>query len=374
MVLRPPPTTIDFLRDPAVGRLRVLARSRQAPFQLVARGRMVLTWLNGASLRETAQRHGTSVSVVRRWVGRWRRQRRVEALQDRPRSGRPKTFDLRVEAKVLSIVSQSPAAFGIPDASWTQPLVVQVLASEGVVASRSTVQRILSRQDIDIRTVRYWLWTPKDRPGYEQRRDAICDVYLGMNELPEDEVVVCFDAKPGIQILGDPKNKGGSSGPRSGQPRRLEFEYRRRGTRGLVAAVRPDTGEVVHYDLYDKDRRFDSAATIEFLERLRLQLQAQGYRKVHLVLDNGSTHVSKATTAYFRANSASFTTYFTPVHASWLNLCENFFSTFSRRYLRHRRYGSVDEFVRGIPVWIRDHNQRANPLRWTYAPHQQAAA
>lgn len=335
---------------------------------------MLLTWLGGASFRETARRHATSVSVVRRWVDRWRAQRCIEALRDRPRTGRPKTFDLRVEAKVLSIVSQSPAAFGLPDAGWTQPLVVGALASEGVVASRSTVQRILSRQDIDIRTVRYWLWTPRDRPEYEQRRDAICDLYLRMNELPSDEIVVCFDAKPGIQILGKPKNKGGSCGPRSGQPRRLEFEYRRRGTRGLVAAVRPDTGEVVHHDLYHKERRFDSAETIAFLERLQSKLLAQGYRRIHLVLDNGSTHVSKATTAYFQAKSASFTTYFTPVHASWLNLCENFFSTFSRRYLRHRRYGSVDEFVEGVPVWISDHNQRANPLRWTYAPHQREAA
>ncbi len=292
---------------------------------------------------------------------------------DRQRAGRAPTFGISATAKVLSIASQPPAAYGLCTVTWTQELIVEVLRTQGIATSRSTVQRILARQDIDVRTVKYWLHTPRDRPNYIERRDAICEAYLAMDRLPDDEILICFDAKPGIQILADPKNKGGSSGPRCGKPRRVEFEYRRLATRSLVAAVFPATGEVVHYDLYSKDRRFDSAETIRFLEALRLKLRSQGFRRIHLVLDNGSTHVSNATTAYFQKHSETFATYFTPVHASWLNLCENFFSTFSRRYLKHRRHGSVDEFVAGVPVWIDDHNRRCKPLRWTYAPHQRAA-
>ena len=272
------------------------------------------------------------------------------------------------------MISQSPADYGVDQARWTQQLIVEILEKEGVTMSRSTVQRILAAQDIDVRTVRYWLWTPKDRPEYIERRDAICDIYLRMDELPQDEIVVCFDAKPGIQILSDPKNKGGMSFPSFGRPRRVEFEYKRFGTRSFVAAVSPATGEVLHFDLYSKDRRFDSHETISFLEKLRLKLQEQGYRRIHLVLDNGSTHVSKATTSYFEKHTSAFSTYFTPVHASWLNLCENFFSIFSRRYLQHRRYATVDSFVQGVPLWVQDHNRRANPLCWTYAPHKRTAA
>ncbi len=339
----------------------------------VERSKIVLTYAEQRSLRGTAEMLGVAVSTVRRWVDRWKAKPEVQSLLDLRRSGRPRTFGIRETAKVLSIVSQSPAAYGLVTVTWTQELVVEVLKAEGIRVSRSTVQRVLANQDIDVRSVRYWLYTPRDRPNYIARRDAICDAYLAMSSLPDDEIVICFDAKPGIQILGDPKKKGGSSGPRFGQARRVEFEYRRMGTRSLVAAVRPDTGEVVYYDLYHKERRFDSAGTIVFLENLRLKLEAQGFRKIHLVLDNGSTHVSKATTAYFESHATTFSTYFTPVHASWLNLCENFFSTFSRRYLRHRRYGSADEFVDNVPLWMADHNRRCNPLRWTYAPHQRAA-
>jgi transposase len=357
---------IETLRS-CVGR-RIVANS------IVKRASIVLHYLEGTSFRVNAALHDVSVETVRRWVDRWRASPELDSLRERSRSGRNATFGLRETATVLSIISQLPAAFGIVQVRWTQQLVVEVLAQGGITMSRSTVQRILSAQDIDVRTVRYWLWTPKDRPEYIKRRDAICDLYLRMNGLPKDEIVVCFDAKPGIQILSDPKNKGGISFPSSGQPRRVEFEYKRLGTRSFVAAVSPVTGEVLHFDLYSKDRRFDSQETIDFLENLRLKLQKQGYRRIHLVLDNGSTHISKATTSYFEKHAAVFSTYFTPVHASWLNLCENFFSTFSRRYLKHRRYDTVDSFIHSVPLWVEDHNRRANPLRWTYAPHQRAAA
>ena len=367
--LRPP----SPVQPGGIEELRRIVRLRAAPSCLVERAGLVLSYLEAGSLRETARRCGSAVSTVRRWVERWKAKPSIESLSDLQRTGRKRTFDLRTTVKVLSIVSQSPEEYGFSTVMWTQELLVEELKNQGITVSRSTVQRILARQDIDVRTVKYWLHTPRDRPNYIERRDAICDLYLGMNSLPDDEIVIVFDAKPGIQILGDPKNNDGHSWPRPGQPRRVEFEYRRLGTRSLVAAVSPATGEVMHFDLYDKSRRFDSGETIDFLDALRFKLNEQGFRRIHLVLDNGSTHTSKATTAYFEKHAQTFTTYFTPVHASWLNLCENFFSTFSRRYLKHRRSTSVDEFVARVPSWIDDHNRRCNPLRWTYAPHQRAA-
>ena len=248
MTLPPSP---DLIRQSHLELLRSVVRLRVAAYCVVTRAQLVLTYLQGTSLRETAHRHQSSVSTVRRWVERWREKPGIEALRDKHRSGRNATFGIWETAKVLSIVSQSPASYGFHFASWTQELVVEALAAEGTSMSRSTVQRILARQDIDIRTVKYWLWTPRDRPNYLERRNAICGAYLAMDSLPDEEILLCFDAKPGIQILADPKNKGGSCGPRSGEPRRLEFEYRRLGTRSLVAAVDPTTGEVMHFDRYD---------------------------------------------------------------------------------------------------------------------------
>lgn len=353
--------------------LRAIVRRTSEEARIVQRANLVLDALVNGSIRGTGTRFNCDRKTVRRWVSRWLNDPCIESLRDTTRSGRPPKVGLSETAKTLSLVSQEPSAYGLVVAGWTQQEIVGVLAGEGVHLSRSSVQRILARQDIDVRSVRYWLFTPTDRENFVERRDAICALYERMDALPSDEIVVCFDPKPGIQILSDPKNLSVHTAAKSGQKRRVEFEYRRLGTRSLVAAVSPVTGEVLHWDLYHKERRFDSAATIEFLEALRIKLAKRGYRVIHLVLDNGSTHVSKATSAYFKEHAETFKTYFTPIHASWLNLCENFFSTFSRRYLRHRRYSSLEAFCDLVPRWIADHNQRCKRLRWTYAPHQKAA-
>jgi hypothetical protein len=158
----------------------------------------------------------------------------------------------------------------------------------------------------------------------------------------------------------------------------MEFEYKRLGTRGLVAVVRPDTGEAVPAEFYHKQRRYDSQATIAFLEQLRAQLQAQGYRRIHARSTWGSTTGPPMCPGRRRPISRnmpmpSWPTSRPSTHASWLNLCENFFSTFTRRYLRHRRYISAEAFDEALAGWLLDHNRRAKPLRWTYAPHQKAA-
>ncbi len=364
-----PPVNASSISDQQV--LNTIVRRTSEQHCVVRRAQIVLDYLNSSSISATAKKFGCDRKTVRRWVVRWRVNPKIGSLRDLQRTGAKPKFSIHNTAKILSIVSQKPEAYGQVMTRWTQQLLVETLAAnDGLSMSRSTVQRTLARQDIDIRTVKYWLFTPTDRANFVERRDAICALYAKMAELPADEIIVCFDAKPGIQVLADPKNKGGYKGPAAGQCRRIEFEYRRLGTRSLVAAVSPLTGEVLAYDLFHKDRRFVSTETISFLEKLRKDLQQKGFKRIHLVLDNGSTHISKATSAYFEKHTDSITTYFTPVHASWLNLCENFFSVFSRRYLKHRRYASAEDFVDAVPLWMTDHNFRCHRLRWTYAPHE----
>ena len=119
--------------------LGAIVRLRAAPHCVVERAKLVLTHLEGVSLRKTAATHRSSVSTVRRWVGWWKENPNLNALRDQQRTGRRPTFGLRETAKVLSMVSQSPAAYDRVVVTWTQGLVVEVLAAEGVFMSRSTV-------------------------------------------------------------------------------------------------------------------------------------------------------------------------------------------------------------------------------------------
>jgi DDE superfamily endonuclease len=87
----------------------------------------------------------------------------------------------------------------------------------------------------------------------------------------------------------------------------------------LIAALDGATGKVTATDV----ARNDSVHFIEFLEQIDAAIDPD--LAVHVVIDNGSSHRSKATKKWF-AEHPRFVVHHTPVHASWLNQVESFFS------------------------------------------------
>lgn len=353
-------------------KLEAVLRSRTAPYRLVQRARMVkLRVFEQRSWADVARRTGACINTVKLWVGRWRADRRLAALDDRPRTGRPPTVSLRAEAEVLSLACRRPGEVGRLEGVWRQTDLAHEAAARGYPVSRSTVQRILDTAEVKPHKERYYLFTKKDRPQYEARRDAIADLYQAA--LPPDEIVVCIDEKTGIQAIGLPKNypHGGRRAAGTGYPARIDPHYCRHGRRSLVAAVHPGSGQLLHADIYPPTG-FKSAQMVAFLRALAKK--SPHIRRFHLVWDNGSTHTSKETKAFLRsAEGQRFAVRCTPAHASWLNLCENFFSRFSRRYLHGQRYVSVEALEAHLRAAVDEYGTWATPLTWTYNPRRQAA-
>jgi hypothetical protein len=107
--------------------------------------------------------------------------------------------------------------------------------------SRSTVQRILAEADLQPHKSRYWLKS-KDS-DYEAKTLAICEVYLqALSLYARDELVVSVDEKTSIQAL---ERLHATLTARPGQIERREFEYRRHGTRCLIASLVVPTGQVI---------------------------------------------------------------------------------------------------------------------------------
>jgi len=353
-------------------KLHEVVRSRVSPAGLVRRARMVVERLfERRGWAEVARRNRASVNTVKTWVLRWKEDRRVQSLHDRPRSGRPPTVSMSAEAVVLSIACRRPSELGRLEGMWRQVDIAEEATKAGSSVSRSTVQRILARAEVKPHKERYYLFTKKDRPDYEARRDAIADVY--QRDLPDGEVVVCIDEKTGIQALGLPKGypHGGRRGAGKGCPARIDQHYRRHGSRSLVAAVNPTDGKLLYSAVYPP-RGFKSLQMVEFLEALAKN--NPHIRRFHVVWDNGSTHVSKETKRFLSSEAgARFSLYYTPAHASWLNLCENFFSRFSRRYLRGQRYDSVEHLEAHLLAALVDYQRWARRMEWTYNPAREAA-
>jgi len=254
----------------------------------------------------------------------------------------------------------------------TQAIIAEEAAKQGVMLSRSSVQRIMALAEVKPHRERYYLFTVKDRPEYIARRDAICAAYT--RDYPDDEILVCMDEKTGIQALGLPKKLpyGGRRTAAPGIPARIDQHYVRHGSRSLVVAVSPTSGKLVHSAVYPP-KGFKSADAIEFLRGLAAAVPDA--RVIHIVWDNGSTHTSRLMKAFLASEEGSrFQVLYTPPHASWLDLAENFFSRFSRRYLHGKRYDSVEHLEAHLAAALADYQGVARPMRWTYAPQERAAA
>ena len=85
------------------------------------------------------------------------------------------------------------------------------------------------------------------------------------------------------------------------------------------------------------NRRFGATAAANFIAFLDdLDATVPADLQVHLVLDNGSSHIARDTRWWF-VDHPRFHAHYTPTHASWLNQVELFFSVLAPPAAQARR-------------------------------------
>jgi len=187
---------------------------------------------------------------------------------------------------------------------------------------------------------------------------------LGTYELPLSykEPVVCLDEKP-IQLL---KNINSTSRlTRPGKPRRKDYEYKRKGTANAFCVVEPKRGR--YMVKITKNRKAD-----QFAELLRDI--GRGYpnaTKIHLVMDNLSTHTRKSLTQHLGPKRGAnlwdrFEVHYTPKHGSWLNQAEIAISMFSRGCLGRDRVATRVTLARRAAAWTRRVNEERRKINWRF--------
>ena len=127
----------------------------------------------------------------------------------------------------------------------------------------------------------------------------------------------------------------------------------------MIAALDVATGKVTATDV----KRNDSAHFIGFLTQIEESIDPE--LAIHIVMDNGSSHRSKATKTWL-AEHPRFVVHHTPVHASWLNQVEAFFSILTRKVLRRGEFDSRDELVAKMMKFIEHRNTTVTPFKWVY--------
>jgi transposase len=329
-------------------KLEQIVAAATSPQRLVLRARIVLAAASGAANAAIARDLGCGAGVVRTWRGRFA-VRGIPGLFDKPRSGRPEVHGPSSRLAVVAVATSVP-----PDgeSQWSHALIAGHLGERGLAISAATAGRVLSEAKVRPHKVRGWLNRTGD-PAFWIRAGQVCRRYLNP---PPGTVLLSVDEKTGIQAKS---RKHPQIPARPGRDARREFEYVRHGTISVIAAMNVATGEVIA----ERIEKNDSATFTAFLAMLHQMIPP--CLRIHLIMDNGSSHTSAATRAWLAAHSRFAVTH-TPKHASWLNMIEQWFGVLTRRLLRRGDFASRDDLEAKITAFTIRHNKNARPCKWNY--------
>ena len=334
-------------------RLLELTRAGTTPHQLFVRAQIVLLAGRGVGCAETARRLGVSDRIVREWRRRFRQDPQVETLDDRPRSGRPPSVPLVVRCELLKLACSRPTQSTAPFRDvWTHAALQAALRrATGLTVSVSEIGRILRDEELRPHRVRYWLHSPD--PKFRTKCKRLCKLYT---QPPPGATILCVDEKTCIQALERKRGLVPAARRRDG---RLEFEYRRRGTTTLLAALDPQTGQVFG--------QCSSTRTAEDLLAFLGRLAARYSGQVYIVWDNLNIHHGERWVAFNRRHGGRFHFVYTPLHASWMNQVEVWFGILQRRVLRYGSFRDLAALRARIRGFVAHWNRReAHPFRWKF--------
>lgn len=89
-------------------------------------------------------------------------------------------------------------------------------------------------------------------------------------------------------------------------------------------------------------------------------------RRVFWIVDNGSPHAGQASIDRLEGAYPNLRLIHLPVHASWLNQIELYFSIVQRKALTPNDFGSLEEFSERLLAFQARYAEIARPFEWTF--------
>lgn len=325
------------------------------------RAQIVLAAARGQDNARIAADLRITADTVRKWRRRFAA-RGLAGLEDPPRPGRPRRISEADRAAVVALACQLPAQTGVPLSRWTGPELRRELAAQGLSGpmSASSLLRILAEHPVKPWQYQSWIY-PRD-PAFEAKASVILDLYQGLYQgepLGDGDRVLSFDAKPSIQARG---RVHAALPAAPGRPVRVEHEYARHGALALLAGLDVRTGRVFA----------STPATTGIAPFMDLAGQVMGrpeYRdasRVFVIVDNGTDHRGQAAISRLRDAHPNAIMVHTPLHASWLNQVEIFFSVIQKKAIAPNDFASLDHLGRTLLAFTDRYNHTARPFTWKY--------
>ena len=261
-----------------------------------------------------------------------------------------------------SLACELPYTHGLPLSRFSLAEIQGEVIGQGLVASigKTTIWRWLSQDAIRPWFHRSWIF-PRD-PQFAQKAGPILDLYEGIwkgRPLSNDDCVVSTDEKTSIQAR---RREHPSLPPAPGHATRVEHAYARRGALAYLAAW-----DVRRARIFG---RCEPTTGIAPFQRLVSQVMSEepyrSARRVFWIMDNGSSHRGHQSNRRLMAQWPNIVPLHTPVHASWLNQVEIYFSVIQRKVLTPNYFESTAEIADRLRQFQQHYEQAASPFQWKF--------
>lgn len=271
--------------------------------------------------------------------------------------------------QVKALACELPATLGLPLSHLSVADVAQQARQSGLVAtiSDSTVWRWLNVDAIRPWQHRCWIF-PRDAQ-FAVKAGRILDLYQRRWQgklLRDDEFVLSTDEKTSIQARA---RRHPTLPPQPGGSMRVEHEYRRCGAWAYLAAL-----DVHRAKVFGRCERKSGIAPFERLVGYVMQQAPYNQaRRVFWIMDNGSSHRGARCVSRLQEKFPRLVPVHGPVHASWLNQIEIYFSIVQRKVLTPNDFPTLAAVEERLLAFQTHYEAIAQPFEWKFTRRNLAA-
>lgn len=274
----------------------------------------------------------------------------------------PGLFPPELVIQIKALACELPAKYGLPLSRWSTDDLVRQVRQSGLVASisGSTLWRWLDEDAIRPWQHRSWVF-PRD-PDFATKGGRILDLYeRRWNDKPlkDDEFVISADEKTSIQARA---RKHPTRACRAGSPMRLEHEYRRCGAWTYLAAL-----DVHNPRVFGRCEEKNGIAPFDrLIDQVMTRPPYSDARRVFWIVDNCSSHRGQRAVQRLQNKDPRLVLVHAPVHASWLNQIEIYFSIVQRKVLTPNDFPNLAAAAERLLEFQYYWESNAQPFDWKF--------
>ncbi|MET8312468.1 transposase, partial [Micromonospora sp. NPDC005173] len=201
-------------------------------------------------------------------------------------------------------------------------------------------------------------------PDFAAKAARVLDLYARTHDgvpLGSDEYVISSDEKTSIQAR---RRCHPCLPPGTARSMRVNHEYERGGALAYLAAYDVHQARVFSH----RSTKTGITPFMALVEQVMTQQPYASAKRVFWVVDNGSSHRGQAAIDRLTKRFPNAVMVHTPVHASWLNQIEIYFSIVQRKVLTPNDFTSLDQVEDRLTAFEQRYNATARPFRWKFTP------